>query len=124
MPYDPSLNATYRSFLMDVEDMFVGKTLRDKRSRIREVCPFHRASYIEEPRDRLVDAHVIDFPIKWSGLLLHHVSPFDQYYLPYCFQQCARRGGDGEPRPSSRGKGARVSGRCVDCGNRGRHRQR
>ena len=87
MPYDPSLNATYRSFLMDVEDMFVGKTLRDKRSRIREVCPFHRASYIEEPRDRLVDAHVIDFPIKWSGLLLHHVSPFDQYSLHYYFQK-------------------------------------
>ena len=86
MPYDPSLNATYRSFLMDVEDMFVGKTLRDKRSRIREVCPFHRASYIEEPRDRLVDAHVIDFPIKWSGLLLHHVSPFDQHYVHYFFQ--------------------------------------
>ncbi|KPA74881.1 phosphoglycan beta 13 galactosyltransferase 6 (SCG6) [Leptomonas pyrrhocoris] len=84
-PYNESLKEAYEALVMDVEDAYVGRVLRDRRDRIREVCPFHRATYVEEDKTRHFDLDNYHW-VRYFSVLMHHVSPSDQYFLQYFFR--------------------------------------
>ncbi|KPI82614.1 hypothetical protein ABL78_8376 [Leptomonas seymouri] len=84
-PFNSCLSQIYVGLLMNIEDMWMGGRIRAKRARLREVCPFHRATYVEEAGQRFLDAYMKN-NIGWHGLLLHRLSSFNQHYLHYYYQ--------------------------------------
>ncbi|KAL7703998.1 Galactosyltransferase [Lotmaria passim] len=84
-PYDKHNAKLYVSLVMNHEDVFVARVLRDKRSRIREVCPFHYATYVEEGKSRHMDLHKWR-SVTWDTVLMHRTTPADEYALHYYFQ--------------------------------------
>jgi phosphoglycan beta-1,3-galactosyltransferase len=86
VPFDNRLRKNYEEILFNAEDAFVGRMMRDVRGRLRAMCPFERSMTVKEPASRVADKPKRRNMMGWGGVLLHHVTPFDIYFLHYYFQ--------------------------------------
>ncbi|KAK7199576.1 phosphoglycan beta 1,3 galactosyltransferase 4 [Novymonas esmeraldas] len=84
MPYNSSLDATYRSMEMQYEDVMVGRQVRDHREAVQNMCPKRRVCYLVDKRSRV---HQVLRPrpttVSWVSTMEHFGMPAIPYYLHY-----------------------------------------
>jgi phosphoglycan beta-1,3-galactosyltransferase len=86
LPFSPRFQKNYEEIMFQYEDAFVGRMMRDTQGRFREVCPLQRSSTVDEAKTRVADKPQREKQMGWAGMLLHHVTPFDIYFLHRYFE--------------------------------------
>ncbi|KAK7195269.1 phosphoglycan beta 1,3 galactosyltransferase 4 [Novymonas esmeraldas] len=84
MPYNSSLDEAYRNHTIQVEDVMVGRQVKDHAAALRNTCPKRRVCYLSDKRSR---AHQVLRPpqrrVTWASTMEHYGMPAIPYYMHY-----------------------------------------